>query len=428
MGYCDNSSYKFSANGWRVGYIQNDTAYLVSAGSTECMCTNDDGSTSDSWCSYFERAGGVPQHLANLDGKALTYCNPYYAYEGVCNSSSAWAMDGTDFNAITGSSLAYATCFDTMEDTSCGYGNDLIDNGGYYWYARDLFSDQASAYYWTPNRPGVYAGTSDSLYGLRPVLRLASTVQVVGGSGTYADPYQIENPEYTFNLSDVEPGSYVAYTGNNGCPDGHCDGTNANYVSDSDMGYCLASNYKFSVNGWRVGYIQNDTAYLVSAGAPECICTNSDGTTSDSSCSNYETTAGVPLHLANLDSKVLTYCNPDYAYGGVCNSSSVWAMDAIDFETITGSTLSSSSCLQSNEDAACGYGNDLIDNGGLYWYASVNGSSSTYTFAWESSYRYVSNGRSNLVLGVRPVLRLASSVQVVGGSGTYEDPYQIAPE
>ena len=251
---------------------------------------------------------------------------------------------------------------------------------------------------------------------------------MVGGSGTYEDPYQIENPTSTVQyLSDVEPGSYVAYTGTNGCPDGHCDGTNANYVSDTDMGYCLNSSNKFSVNGWRIGYIQNDTAYLVSAGAPECMCTNADGTTSNSSCSSNETTEGVPLHLANLDSKALTYCNPSYAFGGACDSNSAWAMDASDFQVITGSALSSSSCYKSSEDTTCGYGNDLIDNGGYYWYATAYKSSSTRAFRWYSYGRYVNNNLSLDVYGVRPVLRLASSVQVVGGSGTYADPYQISP-
>ena len=261
-------------------------------------------------------------------------------------------------------------------------------------------------------------------------------------------------------LNSVEPGSYVAYTGANGCPDGHCDGTNANYVSDTDMGYCNSSSYKFSVNGWRVGYIQNDTAYLVSAGAPECLATYIDSRSSSTSTqtlstdyyygsgytfdsntgnfsltgvtsstlawsSNYESiiantpytckktsstatcttlyevtayssstegvtyphynnerTVGAPQHLANLDSKALTYCNPSYAFGGACDSNSAWAMDAIDFEAITGTPLYYNSCYYVSDSTECGYGNDLIDNGGYYWYATAFDSSSTHAFSW----------------------------------------------
>ena len=156
------------------------------------------------------------------------------------------------------------------------------------------------------------------------------------------------------------------------------------------------------------------------------MCTKADGTTSNSSCGNYETNTGVPLHLANLDSKALTYCNPRYAFGGACDSNSAWAMDAIDFEAITGSALSSSSCYGSSKDVACGYGNDLIDNGGYYWYATPYNSTSTTTFRWDPNYRYVVSYSSSHVYGLRPVLRLASSVKVVAGSGTYEDPYQIS--
>ena len=255
---------------------------------------------------------------------------------------------------------------------------------------------------------------------------------LIDGQAVYDYNEDIDNSVLSSGLSSVAIGSYVAYTGTNGCPDGHCDGTNANYVSDTDMGYCLSSSYKFSVNGWRVGYIQNDTAYLISAGATECMCTNADGTPSNSNCSNSETTGGVPLHLANLDSKALTYCNPSYAFGGTCDSNSAWAMDAIDFEAITGTPLyfnssSDNSCYNVSNSTECGYGNDLIDNGGAYWFATAFTSSSESPFYWIPYSRCVNYNNSTSVYGVRPVLRLASSVQVVGGSGTYEEPYQISP-
>ena len=235
------------------------------------------------------------------------------------------------------------------------------------------------------------------------------------------------NDSFMF-LNEVDPGSYVSYTGNNGCEGNACSGENANYVSDTDMGYCKNSNYKFTVNGWRVGYISDGTAYLVSAGAPECIATDSDGNmdNSGSDTSTYLDTANLYKHLDNLDNEALLYCNLDYAYGGVCDSTSTWAMDAMDFEAITGSTLSISSCYASSEDTNCGYGNDLIDNGGYYWYATRYGASSDYMFDWYPVYRRVGNRYSCYTSGLRPVLRLQSSVRVTGGSGTYADPYTIA--
>lgn len=105
-----------------------------------------------------------------------------------------------------------------------------------------------------------------------------SATYAAGTTATYStnanlNLYAVWRPIY---LSSKAVGSYVAYTGNNGCPSGHCDGTNANYVSDTNMGYCNNSNYKFSVNGWRIGYKENGSAYLVSAGAPECVVTYMD--------------------------------------------------------------------------------------------------------------------------------------------------------
>ena len=86
-------------------------------------------------------------------------------------------------------------------------------------------------------------------------------------------------------LNNMPVGSYVKYVGNNGCTGKSCEGQNANYVNDTDMGYCGHSNYKFHDNGWRIAYIENGSAHLISGGATDCLCTSSDGNSSTSSCS-----------------------------------------------------------------------------------------------------------------------------------------------
>ena len=225
-------------------------------------------------------------------------------------------------------------------------------------------------------------------------------------------------------LSSVSVGSYVKYTGNNGCSGKSCEGQNANYVSDNDMGYCNNSSNKFNSNGWRIAYINDGTAYLTSGGSPECMCTDSSGNASTScSRSSYETTSGIPKHLANLSAKALTYCNSTYAYGGVCNSSSAWNMNDADFKNITGDTLSTA------RSKGNGYydDNSIINNGGFYWFATPYNTSMT-AFAWAPAYRSVSNIYSDSMSGVRPVLRLKSSVVATGGSGTENDPYIISAE
>mgnify|MGYP003302780173 CR=1 FL=1 len=238
-------------------------------------------------------------------------------------------------------------------------------------------------------------------------------------------------------LSEVEPGSYVKYTGTNGCSGNTCRGDNANYVNDDNMGYCNQSSYSFIVNGWRVGYIKDGSAYLVSAGSPECVCTSSDGSLSNSSCSDALSGDDMSLHLSNLDRVALKYCNKDFAYGGVCDTNSTWAMDNVDFQNITGNVFSSTSCFGTYGvgTRTCGYNNDLIDNGGYYWYATFLGNqynSQPLGVYWSPYNRVVIDtdssyyGLSSVANGLRPVIKLKSTVLVVGGSGTYDDPYVIA--
>lgn len=228
-------------------------------------------------------------------------------------------------------------------------------------------------------------------------------------------------------LNTVEVGSYVKYRGNNGCDGNHCSGDNANYVNDDDMGYCSSDDQGFTVNGWRVAYIQNGSVYLISAGAPECMCTDSSGNIG-TNCSNYEINLKIPKHLANLNQVALKYCNSKYSYNGVCDSTSSWSISDNDYRIITtniGTKKTLSDCYSTYGSRVCGFNYNLIDNGGYYWFATLYNTSSGSAFTWSSDKRYLNNYASNISAGVRPVLRLRSSVTVISGSGTYEDPYVI---
>ena len=222
----------------------------------------------------------------------------------------------------------------------------------------------------------------------------------------------------------AEVGNYVAYTGNNGCPAGHCDGTNANYENDTVMGWCGESDYKFKANGWRIMAKDAGGVYIVSAGAPECMCTNSDGTKSDSSCStSIENANSLNLHINNLNEVARSYCNTQYAKNATCNETTAWAMSESDYQRITGNTLSSCEFISSE---ACGLTNTLIDNSGFYWYANAHTSSLNNAFYWDPYVQSPYNMTSNYLLGVRPVLYLESGVSIVGGEGTYASPYQLS--
>ena len=223
-------------------------------------------------------------------------------------------------------------------------------------------------------------------------------------------------------LSEMPVGSYVKYTGNNGCDGISCDGYNANYVSDDNMGYCHSDAFKFYVNGWRLGYVKDNSAHLISAGAPECMCTNSDNTINyDEGATNFTSTVRT-AHLNNMDTVALKYCNKEYAKNGVCDISSAWAMDEYDFKEIFKRNLST--CNVQHSNVACGYNNDLIDNGSYYWYGSVYGSNNIYR--WSPYNRYIYYHNTNILFGVRPVLAIDQSIAVIGGDGTYESPYIIS--
>ena len=142
----------------------------------------------------------------------------------------------------------------------------------------------------------------------------------------------------------------------------------------------------------------------------------------------YDKTAGATKHIEYLNKVALTYCNEEYIKNGICDETTAWAMNATDFQKITGSTLSSGSCYAKYSNITCGYTNDLIDNGGYYWLATPNGASANYCFAWYPYRRYVNDYYSYSMNGVRPVLPLSSTINVTGGTGTMLDPYEISFE
>lgn len=217
-------------------------------------------------------------------------------------------------------------------------------------------------------------------------------------------------------LNEVSPGSYVAYSGSNGCVGKSCQGQNANYVSDSNMGQCEQS--KFTVNGWRVAYVEEETAYLISAGAPECACVGTTGgkrySAGSASCNDYGTKEQLEQYLNEI---ALDYCNNTYAFLTTCNEESAWSITDSDFNKITNTYLT---------DPTAGNNNDLLDNGSHYWFTNKMNQNSYY---WNSTSKGPSLSLSSefsKAYGVRPVIRLNPNVYITKGSGTYQDPYQIS--
>ena len=212
-------------------------------------------------------------------------------------------------------------------------------------------------------------------------------------------------------LSFMSSGSYVRYIGNNGCVGNSCEGFNANYKSNDDMGYCYSSSNKFITNGYRLFYVDGDTPYIVSAGALECV--------KKSEASNNSL-----LYINELNSRALNYCNKEYVYNGECNNSSVRSISDYDFDKYLDMNIYD--CLNNSSNRFCGYNDDLIDNGGYYWFSSNFDSASNKIFSWEPLGRIIKSDDYFKDYGLRVVIKLKDSVYVISGNGTYENPYVIA--
>ncbi len=218
-----------------------------------------------------------------------------------------------------------------------------------------------------------------------------------------------------YYIKDVSVGSYVNYVGNNGCVGTACHGENANYHNQFNQGYCSSEDNHFAMSGYRVLYVKDDTAYLVSAGSPECICIHDNKASSkcDNSIDHVEDV------FDSMNQLALKYCNSSYAYGGVCNSSSSWILNYEDIRQVL-DNYSFSSC-NGVKDSKCGLSNDLLDIGSYYWY--YDGKSHLMNY-WNPVIRgFSSNKISNY--GIRPVIRLDSNVLVVSGDGSLENPYVL---
>ena len=295
-------------------------------------------------------------------------------------------------------------------------------------------------------------------------------VSNVGDSGSLSCDLEFES---NLKLSKMPVGSYVAYVGSGGTvgsaavacqvngaassstasaeteAPNSCLGQNAREDIDANgntYGYCYSANYKYYTTGWRIAYIDgNSKPVIVSAGSPECN-------------SRVSSTAN-EKYIQTANAKALKYCNTNYVDGnctctdsnvdGLCDekSSDAWAINDTDFYNMTkaisrvgkrltdgSSTLGDSGgtlgntlfCYSNYSREECGYNNDLIDNGGYYWFAAQYSSAGTNGVIWYPDYRSVIDSGGTSAYGLRPVISLSSSVYVTGGSGAMDDPYTIS--
>ena len=172
MGYCYNVNSKYNVNGWRVAYIKDNIVYLVSAGAVNC---------------YDKKEDNV-NFIDDLNKIALNYCNDKYIYGKKCDDN-IWTFNTNDLKNIINTNIS--DCIG-ISNTLCGYDNDLVNNGGYYWITDD--TDNLKQYYW--NSSDKFISSTSNLeqgYGVRVVMKLQEGLYVKSGSGIYTNPYVIFN-------------------------------------------------------------------------------------------------------------------------------------------------------------------------------------------------------------------------------------------
>ena len=190
-GYCHSSSHNYYVYGWRVLYKSDNSVYIVSAGSPECVAGTADNPV---------------ETKKSINTASLKYCNTSYISGGLCDINTVHAFNGYDFYQFTsqyygsnnarylssyndGGTYGSPYCRGIFSKKYCGYNNDLIDNGGYYWFG----SNYSPTYmlYWNLIDHAINVTKSAETNGVRPVLKLDSSIRAIGGQGTIDNPYKI---------------------------------------------------------------------------------------------------------------------------------------------------------------------------------------------------------------------------------------------
>ena len=317
------------------------------------------------------------------------------------------------------SSKNVAITVSNQEDISLKYGI-------YYASLDDLSNVDIGYYHTTEYVPvGVIEGGHNYIVTVRIVNRSLDAKMVTfglvyglvtGGDLVISDKQKFLTRQSEFPLNEVEVGSFVQYTGMNGCEEGLCEGKNVNsLITEDKNSFCGDVKNSYVDSGWKVAYIRKGYAYLISAGSPECIDYNLEDENA-----NYK---NIDEFIKYLNETSLKYCNVDFAYRGVCDKNSAWNMNTFDFYQMMGNRLNEESCINVSKDISCGFKNSLINNGGYYWLSSLYQNNILY---YHPNQFYYTSVEERIEKGIRPVIKMDSGVFVTKGDGTREDPYVIS--
>ncbi len=361
-----------------------------------------------------ENVTAIPWGVSNT---ALDYDNSYvndwlnnYFYPKLKNKdlliNSTWCSEkSNDFNSMR------TTCTNNLSKIQRPVG--LLSMDEYNLASRNSSYLVNSQHYWTLTSqvagdvyivnvtgPTNFYPCSNS-YGVRPVINLIDSTTISSGTGTLQDPFVIEDRNITGNLNEHSLiGEYVMYAGRNYrvvetssqetklILDGYYDSNNDGMIDDSDKmehgtncTLCITINEESFIN-WISNNNEIDKNKLAST-----TWYRGDYWTDG----NYKT---------NLEST----SNPYEGRVGLIRVGEILSGQS---ETI----LSKDHIVSNN-----------FNNAQEYW---------TSTLSTVSNARSVSNFgflvRNNVMTkyAVRPVINIGPDVQILGGNGTFNEPFQI---
>ena len=331
--------------------------------------------------------------------------------------NQTWCSETTDDYAS-----ARATCTNNLSNVQNPVGllsldeYNLVSGSLSYLVNTQIFwtstPEDASRVWRVYDNADAFSDSVSILSGVRPVVGISSDVTITGGNGTLTDPYLIgEESDVTGSLkNNGHVGEYVTYAGRNyrvvetssqGTKlilDGYYDSNNDGIIEDSDkMTYgtdctlCTKINEDNFIN-WISNNNETEKNKLASTTwyRGDNWGWSMDGFSGD--------------HGGNYKDILESKSNP---YEGRVGLIRIGEMLSGQSETI----------LSKNHTVSISY-----NNAEYYWTAITYSVSA----AWYVHYCGLAyNNDVSIAYAVRPVIMIGPDVQILGGNGTFNRPYQI---
>lgn len=445
---------------WRVFSIENGKIQLISEGSP--INYKYDGTPSnlinDLTTGFADETFTVYNNKLSVKGKY--FLNAYA--ESVKNmeyselSKFVTGSDAIDFIEESGgrNSTKLENGYASYPAGWQPYKTDMIDNDTSFWLPRDNETGPDEIYFVGGDMTGapIQLGSTGNTKSVRPIVTLKADVRIAAnsegkiGDGTKDNPYNIMLPE-TSSL-DPEIGDYVLYANK---ANDYTDGFNYRSIP---VGTSYSRRETSSLDGWRILDIEENAAgedviTLISAGIPlrynfstnantddivKALTTNFENTEFDrikpGTTSETEQVKGSEfLNSLYVESVTgftyemlsdLIYGNEDYI--------SVSYNEGFD----TSTTVDKNTLDESNNRFIINDWNDakenLVDVGASYILGSKTADNKRIAVSYDSAKNHLTTSTTKTSIGVRVVVKIKSTSQIIGGSGTKADPYTLKSE